>query len=106
MGYYLSEITRSGGYDFCDPLTTRNNVSVVTKRIDGPIFFKGPKRVQKGVKSGFFTKELDPLPNVMDPGGFSLDLNWTHIDLPPKKPKSCTGTPKQTLKGSNRVQKV
>ena len=84
MGYYLSEITRSGGYDFCDPLTTRNNVSVISKRIDGPIFFKGPKRVQKGLKSGFFTKELDPLPNVMDPGGFSLDLNWTHIDLPQK----------------------
>ena len=36
---------------------------------------KGLKRVQKGLKSGFFTHELDPLPNLMDPGGFSLDLN-------------------------------
>ena len=42
---------------------------------------KGPKWLQKGLTSGFFTHELDPLPNLMDSGGFSVDLKWTHIDL-------------------------
>ena len=63
---------------------------------------KGPKWVQKGLTSGFFTHELDPLPNLMDPGGFSLYLNWTDIDLPPT-PQKNSGTLKWALKGPKRV---
>ena len=45
----------------------------------------------KRAKSGYFTHELDPLPTLMDPGGFSLDLNWTHI-LGPKRVQKRAGS--------------
>ena len=66
----------------------------------------GPLRAKKGPKglnSGFFTKELDPPPNLMDQGGFSLDLNWTHKNLPQKIHWNSQMGPLRAKKGSKRA---